>query len=256
MARISNDWSLSGPIDSFAREAVIVLIRDILDLDILVPTIVTDYNLDPDIRNGYYMHQNPSGDCIFLNMHMILQLKDEDDMKTVVTYGLIHEIIHMHQEFNSLYKTSRNYYTMIEDTADRYAIKIVRDNLQLINSKLNFQFNEVFLKGIERQLTVPMDINPMEFDRHIYFCKTIAGVIVNKLNLNFDYIFNLLKGAHILTVSFFNRNLFNIDLHSGLIEELDYLINRIYDSDFKMIHTQFSNSTFEDPIKRLHFTLC
>lgn len=237
--------SLKNNIIGFAESALVVLIRDILELDILIPTLIYDYNQNPNIKNGFYMYQNPAGDRITLNMHSILALKHENDMKTVITYGIIHEIIHMHQEITSRYKTNKNYYTLIEDSADKYTIDIIRDNLVIINSRLNFQFNEVFLKGIERQLMIP-ELNAIvtmntTFNTHIYYCKTISGVLVNKLNINYDYIFNLLKDTYMLTVVFPNGRQYNLDLYNDILERLDSLINLIYLSNFKMIH-----STVED----------
>lgn len=257
MTRISSDPAdIFGPINKFVHSAIVVIIRDILDLDILIPTIVLDYDLNPDISKGYYMHQNPAGDCITLNMHLLLELKDENDIKTVITYGLIHEIIHMHQEITSQYKTNQVYYTLIEDSADKYTIDIIRDNLDIINSRLNFQFNEVFLKGIERQLKIPAIVKNMEFHTHDYYCKTIAGVLVNKLNSNFDYIFNLLKDTYMLTVVFPNGRQYNLDLYNGIIEELDGLINLIYLCNFSMIHSRFEDFVIVGhTTKRLILTL-
>ena len=224
-------------ISRFAQSALIVIIRDILDLDILIPTLRFDYTENPNIKNGYYMYQNPAGDRITLNMQSILALKDENDMKTVITYGFIHEIIHMHQDITSCYKTNQVYYTLIEDTADRYTIDIIRDNIDLINARLNFQFNEVFVTGIERQIKMPAIIKTMKFDIHDYYCKTIAGALINKLNINYDYIFNLLKDTYMLTVVFPNGRQYNLDLYNGILERLDSLINLIYLSNFKMMRT-------------------
>lgn len=240
----------------FAESALVVLIRDILELDILIPRLICDYNQNPNIKNGYYMYQNPGGDYITLNMHSILALKDENDMKTVITYGFIHEIIHMHQDITSSYKTNQVYYTLIEDSADRYTIDIVRNNIDLINSRLNFQFNEVFLTGIERQIKIPAIINTMEFHSHDYYCKTIAGVLINKLNINYDYIFNLLQNTYMLTVVFPNGRQYNLDLYNGILEELDKLINLIYLSDFRMIHTKLEDfAIVGHTTKRLILTL-
>lgn len=232
---------LKNNIIGFAESALVVLIRDILELDILIPKLICDYDQNPNIKNGYYMYQNPAGDCITLNMNSILSLKNENDIKTVITYGFIHEIVHMHQDIISEYKTNKVYYTLIEDSADKHAIDIVRNNINLINSRLNFQFNEVFLTGIERQIKMSETIKIMEFYTHDYYCKTITGALINKLNINYDYIFNLLKDAHILTVIFPNKREYNMDLYYAEIEELNILINLIYLTNFNMIHTLVNN---------------
>ena len=81
-------------ITNFANSAIVVLIRDILELDIIIPRLIYDFDTNPNIRNGYYMYQNVAGDCITLNMQSILALKDEDvinfkksceEMQTIIT---------------------------------------------------------------------------------------------------------------------------------------------------------------------------
>lgn len=230
----------------FAESAIIIIVYDILELDIIIPKIIFDWDNNPNINNGYYMYQNISGDTITLNMSCINSLKNENDIKTVIVYGFIHEIIHMYQAIISEYKSNREYYTFIEDSADYNTISIIRDNLELINSRLNFKFNDVFLLGIERQLSIP-NIEPILFNNNDYFIKTISGSLVSKLNMNFDYIFNLLKNSYMLTIIFPNKRNYNIDLLYGTIEELNILINLIYLTNFNIIHI----SSYDDFQKRL-----
>lgn len=224
----------------FAESAIIIIIHDILELDIIIPKLIFDWNVNPNIKNGYYMYQNVSGNIITLNMNSIFSLKDENDIKTVITYSFIHEIVHMHQEIISKYKTDKIYHITIEDSADYYTIDIIKNNIDLINSRLNFKFNDVFLLGIERQISVS-NIPPMIFNIHDYFSKTLAGILVNKLNINFDYIFNLLQNSHMLTIIFPNKREYNMDLYYGEIRELNILINLISLINFNMIHIQVND---------------
>lgn len=224
-------------IENFSYSAINIIINDILELDIIVPRLIFDYSEKANISNGYYMYQNVSGNIITLNMNNILSLKYINDIKTVITYGFIHEIMHMYQAIYSKYKIDKQFYTMIEDTADIYTINFVKDNKSLIENRLNFEFNDIFLKGIENQLIFTnFDIS---FDIHNYNAKTIAGSLSSKLNINFDYLYNSLINANTLKVIFPNKREYYLDLDYATVNELDILINLIYLTDFKLIHVKF-----------------
>ena len=60
------------------------------------------------------MYKNINGTIITLNMNAIEALRDPNDMKTVITYGFIHEILHMFQYIKSDYFNDNNYYMKIE----------------------------------------------------------------------------------------------------------------------------------------------
>lgn len=223
-------------IEEFAEASIVIIAHDILELDIIIPKLIFDYNINPNIKDGYYMYQNLVGNIITLNMNSIFSLKNENDIKTVIVYGFIHEIIHMHQEILSKYKIDTIYHTSIEDLTDHHTIDIIRNNIDLINSRLNFKFNDIFLVGVERQISISNNISPILFDIHSYFSKTLAGVLANKLNVNFDYLFNSLQNSDILTIIFPNKREYNIDLYYGQVQELNLLINLIYLTNFNMIH--------------------
>lgn len=229
---------MNKEIAQFSYAAIVIIIRDILEIDIIIPKLIFDYSINPNINNGYYMYQNVSGNTITLNMNSIIELKNENDIKTVITYSFIHEIIHMHQAIYSTYKYDKEFYTYIEDTADASTIRYIRENIQLINSRLNFEFNDIFLKGIERQLKY-QDCNMALFDNHNYNSKVIAGALSNKLNMNFDYLYNSLTNASRLKIVFPDKREYYLDLDYGTVNELDLLINLIYLTNFKMIHTNF-----------------
>lgn len=231
----------SKEIEQFSYAAINIIIKDILELDIIVPKLIFDYSIEPYINNGYYMYQNVPGDIITLNMNSISSLKNENDIKTVITYGFIHEIMHMHQFISSMYKTSNIYYTYIEDNADANTINYIMENMDLINKRLNFEFNDVFLMGIKRQLkneTEYIDI----YSKHLYFAKTISGALCNKLNINFDYLYDNLIGTNMLTVVFPDKREYYIDLDYGTIDELTVLINLIYLININIIHINFNES--------------
>lgn len=219
----------------FAYVALNIIINDIMEMHMLTPKLVFDYCSNPEINTGYYMYQNPAGDIITINMHSIYSLKNDNDIKTVTVYGFIHEIMHMYQVMSSMYKTNKDFYTRIEDVADRNTIDYIRNNLSLINTRLNFEFNEIFLKGIERQLNCEANYRIDFYNFKQYAIKTIVGAMCNKLNINFDYLSNILRSYDVLNVVFPDgRNIF-IDLEYGEIPDLNILINQIYLTDFKFI---------------------
>lgn len=225
---------MNKKIEEFSYAAINIIIQDILELDIIVPRLVFDYSVNPNINCGYYMYQNVSGTIITLNMNSIMELKVENDIKTVITYGFIHEIFHMYQSISSNYKTNKEMYMFYEDTADNATIICIRENMELINKRLHFEFNDVFLTGIERQLQYQM-ISNIRLNNIIYKAKTIAGALCNKLNYNFDYLFNLISNEWMLKVVFPDKREYYIDLENGTVDELNILINLIYLTDFKMI---------------------
>lgn len=241
-------------IEKFSYGAITVIIRDILELDIIIPRLVFDYSINPNINNGYYMYQNVSGNIITLNMNSIMSLRNENDIKTVITYGFIHEIMHMHQSISSKYKTDKEFYTFIEDSADAMTITCIRENMELINKRLNFEFNDVFLMGIERQLKYQL-FDGIDLNSHNYRAKTIAGALSSKLNVNFDYLYNSIINASTLKVVFPDKREYYIDLDYGTVDELDLLINLIYLTDFRIIHINFVEFIDGYRMSQLTFTL-
>lgn len=229
---------MNNKIEQFSHASINIIIQDILEIDIIVPRLIFDYSVNPNINTGYYMYQNISGNIITLNMNSIMELKNENDIKTVITYGFIHEIMHMYQKISSKYRTDRQTYMFLEDTADSTTIAYIRENIELINKRLHFEFNDIFLKGIERQLNCHHN-NQISLDNHIYRAKIIAGALYNKLNYNFDYLFNLLINGSTLKIIFPDKREYYLDLYYGTVDELNILINLIYLTDFKMIHTNF-----------------
>lgn len=225
---------MNKKIEQFSYAAINIIIQDILEVDIIVPGLIFDYSISPNINHGYYMYQNVSGNIITLNMNSIMELKNENDIKTVITYGFIHEIIHMHQNICSKYKTDKEMHMFYEDTADRATIIYIRKNMELINKRLHFEFNDVLLKGIERQLQYQM-IDDIQLNNIIYKAKTIAGALCNKLNCNFDYLFNLLSNQWMVKVVFPDKREYYLDMEYGTVDELNVLINLIYLTDFRMI---------------------
>lgn len=245
---------MNKKIEQFSHAAINIIIHDILEIDIIVPGLIFDYSINPDISNGFYMYQNLSGNMITLNMNSIMGLKVKNDIKTVIVYGFIHEIIHMHQKMSSKYRTDKQFYTFIEDTADSATINFIRQNIELINKRLNFTFNDVFLKGIERQLAHTTTEN-MFFYSHNYIAKTIAGALSVKLNYNFDYLFNILINGHSLKIVFPNKRVYHIDLEYYTPDELNILINLIYLTDFRMIYTNFIGYIDGYKMNQITFTL-
>lgn len=224
----------------FANAALNIIIQDIMEVDIIIPKLVFDYSTNPNINTGYYMYQNITGDIITINMNSIESLRVDDDIKTVTTYGFIHEIMHMFQAMSSRYRTDKEFYTIIEDNADRETIRFIRDNLNGINRRLHFKFNEVFLLGIERQLK--NDYSEIDYySNKSYICKAISGALCNKLNINFDYIYTLLLHYEILLILIpDNRNIY-LDLIYATSHELNLILNSIYLSEFKIIKINPSN---------------
>lgn len=224
-------------IEQFAQAALVIIIRDILELDIVIPRLIFDYSIDCNKTCGYYMYQNVSSNIITLNMTAIQELKYENDIKTVITYGFIHEIVHMFHPISSKYKTKISVYSYIEDNIDAITIELIRNNINLIDNRLNFTFNTVFLKGIERQLKYDIT-NEMEFKNHAYISKSIAGALAGKLNVNFDYLYKMLIDANSLKVVFPDKREYYIDMDYGTAEELDILINLIYLTNIRMINVK------------------
>lgn len=236
-------------IEVFCQSAIAIIIQDIMEIDMIIPRLVYDYSKNPNIKNGYYMAKNIAGDIITLNMNSIKELKYKDDIKTVIVYGFIHEILHMFQYINSNYFKYQEYNNTVEDITDFDTINFIRNNLSLIESRLKFTFNTVFLKGIERQLeTYRIENRDNVFfntnDNQItYINNVISGVLCNKLNLNYDYIRNLLSLNENLQVIFPDKREYNISLNYGTIEELNLLINLIYLTNFKFIYIKKSDKT-------------
>lgn len=240
-------------IKSFVQAANFIIIRDILEVNILIPTLIFDYSIDPYIRNGYYMYQNISGTTITLNMNLISSLKNDDDIKTVITYGFIHEIYHMHQEIYSNYRTNQEYYSFIEDNADRETINFIRNNIPLINNRLNFKFNDIFLIGIERQLHSKS--KKINLNIHAYIAKIIAGTLYDKLNYNFDYLYNLLITANTLVVVFPDKRKYYIDLDYEQGDSIGLLVNLLIIINYKIIYIDFINQIDDYKVKELTLKL-
>ena len=231
---------MNKQIEQFSQAAINIIIQDIMEIPMVIPRLVFDYSIDPNITNGYYMYQNVTGDVITLNMNSIMTLKQPDDIKTVITYSFIHEIAHMWYPIDSRYKTDRHMYTLIEDTADNYTIYFIENNLDLINKRLKFQFNIVFLKGIKRQLTHHVYETSVLDDRIRYYSKMVAGAICAKLNINFDYLYNALAMSHILKVVFPDKREYYLDLWYGEPSELNILINLIYLTEINIVHVNYT----------------
>ena len=228
---------MNKKIEQWAYNAMVIIISDILNIDVIMPKLIFNYKSPTNYDYGIYMHQDLSGMDITLNMIPILELKNEDDIKTVITYGIIHEIMHLYQSINSKYKTDKNFYTKYEDNADYAAIKTVEENLSLINTKLNFKFNTVFINGIERLLkfrNMPAEL----YVNQRYIIKTIVGTLSTKLDYNFDYLYEIMEYSELLIVHFPDKSQYCIDLIYGDSEELKLLINKIQLFGFKMIHVK------------------
>lgn len=225
----------------FANAAITIIIQDIMEVNIVSPKLIPDYSISPDIKNGYYMSKNVTGDIITLNMNLIKELRVEDDIKTVITYGFIHEIIHMYQYIDSRYFTNSNYHNKIEDIADYETINFIMNNKELIELKLKFKINEVFLNGIKRQLQLKDYNCDIILRDSTYINNTIAGALCNKLNLNYDYIRNLLGNSEMLRITFPDKRNYNIDLNYSESYELNLLINLIYLTDIKFIYIRQPN---------------
>ena len=74
-----------------------------------------------------------------------------------------------------------------------------------------------------------------------YINNTIAGALCNKLNLNYDYIRNLLGNSEMLRITFPDKRNYNIDLNYSESYELNLLINLIYLTDIKFIYIRQPN---------------
>lgn len=220
----------------FSSTAINIIIHDILKINIITPQLVFDYSEKANINQGYYMYKNASCSMIILNMNEIEALKDLNDMKTVITYGFIHEILHMFQEIKSDYFKDPEYHVMVEDATDYDTIDIIRDNIDLIQNKLNFEFNEIFLIGIERQLEWKTVFKYNYFKQHNYICNTICGALFNKININYDATRDLLIHNKSLKLIFKDTREIDIDLFNCTIQELNQLIDLIYLEDIRFIH--------------------
>lgn len=240
-------------IENFSRYAINIIAKDIMELDIIVPTLIFDYSKDPNIGNGYYMYKNVSGNMITINMNAIMAFGKSDDIKTVITYGFIHEIHHMFQMINRMYNRDSHYHNMIEDKTDVFTIHYIRNNLQLIESRLHFKFNDVFLIGIEKQIqNFNQYPDEQSFEEIVYNSNTIAGALCRKLNINYDSLISMLYRTDMLTVIFPNKREYNIDLNYDTNEQLDILINLIYLEDFNIIKIENANDSI---MSRLVFKL-
>lgn len=221
------------------------IIQDILKIDIITPCLIFDYSNNPNINQGYYMYKNYSNNIV-LNMNSIEALKDLNDIKTVITYGFIHEILHMFQNINSYYFTDSIYYNIVEDTTDKDTINIITKNLNLIESELNFKFNDVFLKGIDRQLiynniklkyndinTKKYNFNPVYFNYREYTCNIITQLLCKGININYDYIKNILNNILFMRFIIDDFN-FTIDLNNYNIQDLKYIYYKLSLEKIKM----------------------
>ena len=233
-------------IEKFSNSAIVVIIQDIMEAEIIIPKLIFDYSINPDIKNGYYISKNVSGDIITLNMNLIEELRVEDDIKTVITYGFIHEIMHMYQRINSKYFTDYNYHNKIEDIADYETIDFIMNNKDLIESRLKFKINEVFLNGIKRQLQLKDYSCNLIFKNSTYVINTITGALCNKLNTNYDYIRNIIGNSEFIRIIFPDKREYNLDINYTNQFDLNLLINLIYLTDFKFIYVRCP-SEFEYP---------
>jgi len=232
---------MNKQIEQFSQAAINIIIQDIMEIPMVIPRLVFDYSINPNITNGYYMYQNVAGDVITLNMNSIMTLKQPDDIKTVITYSFIHEIAHMYYWISSEYKTNKHYYNYIEEVADTCTINFILDNLELINKRLNFDFNIVFIKGIKRQIKSYDYDRCIEYTSNIrYFSKMIAGAICAKLNINFDYLYDMLTRTHMLKVVFPDKREYYLDMWYGNPYTLNLLINLIYLTKINMIHANYT----------------
>lgn len=223
-------------IENLCQSTLTILIRDIMELNIIIPILEFSYDANPNIKYGYYMYQNSNSNIITLNMKMILGLKVIDDIKTVVTYGFIHEIFHMFQNIKTDYFKDMKYHNLIEDCTDYDTIYYIRDNLNLIENRLNFKFNLSFLSGIERQLEHRMS-SITEFEDNEYVINVISGTLFNRININYDYIRSILsKYTTLNTVFPDGRNYYISLLGYDSTENLNLLIHLINIHDFKFIH--------------------
>lgn len=227
-------------IKRFALSAIVIIIKDIMEVNIIIPSLVFDYSENNYIDCGYYMYQNITGDMITLNMKSLIELKNINDIKTVITYGFIHEIMHLYQKNIVDYNTNRQ---AIEDAADYNTIKFITEYKDNIEKRLCFQFNDRYMNGIERQLVFDekTDINYYNFVA--YNIKAIVGTICDKINYNFQYLYNYIYSAassqaFSLCVVFPNKREFYIDLIYGTPDDLNLLINLIRLTDYEFIKVE------------------
>lgn len=222
----------------FAYAARNEIIETIIQLPIMIPDLEFDYSANPNIRQGYYMYKKPIN-TIVLNMVAIEALKDINDMKTVIVYGIIHETVHMFQIIESRYFTQKEYYTFIEDVADYTTIKIIREKYKLIEKLLNFDINLGFVNGIERQLKYKLvsDMYLSQNAIHVYYSNIICDAICKKINIVKDRLLYLISNTDELTVYFHNK--YTEDSvcikNWSYNRQLLYLINTLVLNDFKVI---------------------
>lgn len=233
-------------IEQFARSAISIIIQDIMEVDVIIPNLIFDYSINQCISSGYYMHQNLAGNIITLNMPAIEELRVDDDIKTIIVYGFVHEIVHYCQDISSRYKTDPMFYNQYEDSADRTTIEYFLNFQIEFEEKLNFKFNEIFIEGIKRQLGNQSYL--IDYDHSTYVAKTITGALCNKLNYNFDYLYNLIryKSPGNIKIIFPDKREYNIILPYSTSDELNLLINLIYLTDIKFINTGDDNRFITD----------
>lgn len=227
-------------IKRFALSAIVIIIKDIMEIDIIIPSLVFDYSENEYLDWGYYMYQNIAGDMITLNMKSLLELKNINDIKTVITYGFIHEIMHLYQKNIVDYNTNRQ---AIEDVADYNTIRFINEYKDIIEKRLCFPFNDRYIDGIERQLVFGKNANINYNNFVAYNIKTIVGAICDKIDYNFQYLYNYIYSAthsktFSLCVVFPNKREFYIDLMYGTPDDLNLLINLIRLTDYKFIKVE------------------
>lgn len=236
-------------IESICQSTLVILVRDIMEIDIIIPRLEFSYTENPNIKNGYYMYQNTNSGVITINMKSILELATDDDIMTVITYSFIHEIFHMYQNIKTDYFKDSEYHTLIEDRTDYDTIHFVKSNLDLIQKRLMFNFNMNFVYGIEAQLQyrVPMVV---DFNDHDYIVNVITGTLCNRLNINYDEYRTILWKYNTLCIVFPDKRLFYISLEGqSPIEDLNLLIHLINITNFNFIYFEEKNSCIDRIIK-------
>ena len=225
-------------IENICQSTLVILVRDIMEIDIIIPRLEFSYTENPNIKNGYYMYQNTNSGVITINMKSILELATDDDIMTVITYSFIHEILHMYQNIKTDYFKDSEYYTLIEDTTDYDTIQFVKSNLDLIQKRLKFKFNMNFMYGIEAQLQYRVSRN-VNFSDHDYVVNVITGTLCTRTNINYDYFRSILHNNEMLCMIFPDGREYYISLQGySPIEDLNLLINLINITNFKLLYFQ------------------
>lgn len=223
-------------IESVCQSTLIILIRDIMELDIIIPRLEFSYDPGLDIQYGYYMYQNTNSGIITINIKSLLELQTDDDIMTVITYSFIHEIFHMFQNIKTDYFKDSEYHTLIEDTTDYDTIQYVKTNLDLIQKRLKFKFNLNFIYGIEAQLEYKVS-GKVNFEDHEYVINVITGTLCNRLNINYDYFRSILYNNETLCMVFPDNREYYISLQGySPISDLDLLVHLINITNFKFIY--------------------